>query len=557
MHAALLLNGDDLIERWQYDALTEAIRAGLTIDVVAHCENTPSRSISIKTLPYYALAWFTYKGVRSTNLIPATDLIPPQALRVRFRGVNEGAWQRIPAEVAEQFRDLDVIVKFGMSLMRGADSIPVTYGVLSYHHGDPTRYRGRPASFYEMLEGSATQGVIVQQLSETLDGGRILAQGTSRVVPWSYRKTIKSAHRVGVPLLTQALRALSGGRRGWQPEHLGKNYKIPAAKVVWRFLARLALAKLLRAYYGAFVEKKWNVGTTSLELTIHNHGQIDISSIREIAAPRKFAFAADPSWCPDGSVVCELMDSTTGQGVIGRWADGKWDTTFVPLPGHASYPHVVREGGNVYLLPEVASFSAPLLVEITDKQVGEITCLRGLETARLIDATLWHHDNTWFLFGGFPGNADQELHLWHSTSLFGPYELHPESPVCLDVRGARMAGPLQKIAGQLYRPGQDCSVRYGGHIRLHRVRNLSPTAYVEEAVGTVAVSGAFGPHTIHVRGDQVLLDYYVERRTLLAGYRRAAALLRSIRTARVGVRPLPASLEVGAAKRAEFNSPQD
>ena len=59
--------------------------------------------------------------------------------------------------------------------------------ILSYHHGDPSSYRGRPAGFYEIFNGEKTTGIIVQRLSNELDAGVILAFAESKIVNFSYK----------------------------------------------------------------------------------------------------------------------------------------------------------------------------------------------------------------------------------------------------------------------------------------------------------------------------------------------------------------------------------
>ena len=64
--------------------------------------------------------------------------------------------------------------------------------------------------------------------------------------------------------------------------------------------------------------------------------------------------------------------------------------------------------------------------------------------------------------------------------------------------------------GVLHRPGQDSSLTYGGRVVFHRVLELSPTAFREEAVRTVGpiTNSAYskGLHTVSAVGDVTLVD---------------------------------------------------
>ena len=48
------------------------------------------------------------------------------------------------------------------------------FDILSFHHGDPEKYRGRPAGFYEVLNKEERLGFIVQKLRFALSGRKIL-----------------------------------------------------------------------------------------------------------------------------------------------------------------------------------------------------------------------------------------------------------------------------------------------------------------------------------------------------------------------------------------------
>lgn len=87
----------------------------------------------------------------------------------------DGLGNELPADVVDRVADeADVAVRFGFGILKGDILGAPTHGVLSYHFGDIRRYRGRPGGFWEFLADEDHVGVTVQQLSPTLDGGRIV-----------------------------------------------------------------------------------------------------------------------------------------------------------------------------------------------------------------------------------------------------------------------------------------------------------------------------------------------------------------------------------------------
>src|SRR5262249_1345472 len=87
---------------------------------------------------------------------------------------------------------------------------------------------------------------------------------------------------------------------------------------------------------------------------------------------------------------------------------------------------------------------------------------------------------------------------------------HPSSPVSSDVRNARSAGIIARRDGRLFRPAQDCSVRYGYGFRLNEIVALSEDRYEERpfcAFDPSALSiSADGVHTYNQCGDLEVID---------------------------------------------------
>lgn len=523
MRAILLMDRGHLVPQWKYDALKEAIEAGLEIVLVAHCRNTHTRVVKKSNIAYYAFASVSHRGLRAKSPVSIVDLVVGVP-EVEFDASHEGMWERIPSEIAARFTNAEVVIKYGMTLLRGVDDLPLVHGVLSYHNGDPARFRGRPAGFYEILEGVPTQGVIVQRLSDTLDGGAIVARGTSRVVPHSYRQTLENSFRAGVPLLAQALRALEEGERVSCPETLGKNYRLPATRTVARQVVRLGRRKLSRVGYGLLKEKRWRIGVADIQWDPESDILIRMEDLSDIPNPSGFTFAADPFVMPDGSVIAELMDGARGVGTLGVWRDSAWSVDLFSLAGHASYPQVVEDNGAAFIFPETSSFAPPSLWEMNSAFVptGKVTALQGLEADRVVDGTLFERDGSWYLFGGRPGSAGDRLELWFAERLAGPYRLHPISPICIDVRRARMGGPIHELGGRLYRLGQNSSENYGGSLSVSRIDELSLYEYNEVPCGSLHMVEGWGPHTAGVTKDGLLIDYFQEVTTPGAGLRRVA-----------------------------------
>jgi O-antigen/teichoic acid export membrane protein len=181
-------------------------------------------------------------------------------------------------------------------------------------------------------------------------------------------------------------------------------------------------------------------------------------------------------------------------------------------PGfHVSYPFLLTTGGETWMIPETADANELRLYRAVDfPHVWrlEATLLSGVPIS---DPTIIERDGRWWLFGTSRGRGvDHALRVWHAPRLTDGWQLHRLDPVKIDARSARPAGTPFVVDGQLYRPAQDGSRRYGGGISINRVRTLTTQAFDEEVV-TVLTPGAGsaypdGLHTLSSAGSRTLVD---------------------------------------------------
>lgn len=510
MSACLLVDSYKL-RRWQYAALETAITRGLSIDSVLFCNNVYRPRRQIKHAGYYGIR-ITAMRHRWNSRLSWRPLVEPGAPIVHFDALGTGPWQSIPPDLTRRImgRDTAVVIKFGMGLLRDPDAFAVTHGVVSFHHGDPSAYRGRPAGFYELLQGADHVGVIVQRISNKLDAGIVLAYASGKLFPYSYRQTLEGAYRNSAYLLTKALENAARGKTV-DIATSGKNFRLPDNRTVARFLARMAKEKLRRGVYGAFFEKRWRVAYASHLSLTRVSDEVRLRIRREVPVPRGYASLADPAVIDDDHLLCEGIDKRTGVGHLLSLRGGDitcLDTELVG-DGHLSYPHVVRDGPNLYLLPEMSRIGGQILATMgKDNCVQHVAPLVGLEDRRLVDPTLLCHGGRWWLFAGTPTSAAEVLFLWTSLELTGPYAEHPTSPVVMDVSRARCAGPIHMHDGKLFRVGQDSRERYGDGVTVSIITRLTVQDYDEEPRLKIKLEKGHGPHTITVRNEHCVVDVY-------------------------------------------------
>jgi hypothetical protein len=517
MRLAILIEGK--VSRWQHKALERISRKH---EIYLLTSSGHRHKKSAKHAFYYALNLFTIR-----NHMTRKVELAPEALNVRgslsFSPSFEGAWAVLPKEVFDWVaaHKIDAIVKFGLGLLRIPDPALLPVPILSYHHGDPRSYRGRPAGFYELLNGEPYVGQIVQALGAKLDAGTVYAFTQSRAIPYSYRKTLIEAYSLSPYLLETAVENLCLNR----PVQLGtegRNYRLPPNGTVLRFCAQRLWQGLRHLWYGAFIEKRWKVAVADLpQISDPSQALRDAPAVTWSTLPVApgYNFYADPFFgASEDEIFLEALSERTGKGEVVRIAEGKQEK-IDGFKGHVSYPASLRHEGRQLLIPETSGWCPPTAFEIAGGVAKAVRTL-DIDESEILDPTLFSRDGHLYLFANTKADGPSVLHLWHATGLSSRFERHPASPIRVSSRGSRMAGEVGDWGGKLFRLGQDWRRAYGDGILVFEITQISPTAYSEASVGESHFEQFHGPHTVNHRGQRLLFDYYTEDFSLLAGVRR-------------------------------------
>lgn len=154
-----------------------------------------------------------------------------------------GPWNTLPSDVSELLgTECDVVIRFGFGLLKGPVLSAPEHGVLSTHGSDIREHRGMGPKI-SFVRGEDSVSVTLQQLSEEIDGGRIV-EIASRGLPEYY--TLDDA--LGVAYDLQGEIYASGIERlrdesfsPWPPEDLGTYYSHDTQEHDIGFVARLVI----------------------------------------------------------------------------------------------------------------------------------------------------------------------------------------------------------------------------------------------------------------------------------------------------------------------------
>ncbi len=271
----------------------------------------------------------------------------------------------------------------------------------------------------------------------------------------------------------------------------------------------------------------WQVGLVPAPITALTSADALAAQRAAIAwmpDPGPWRYLADPFGLKRGAVThvfVEAFDYRTKHAVIEHHelgADGRWreGATALARPYHLSYPFLVEEGGEVFMIPE--SFRAGEIALYRARQfpgdwVRETALLAGVAGAE--PSLLRHHGRWWMFFTIVGANArdQRELHAAYADALTGPWHLYRRNPIIDNRGGARPGGtPFIAANGDVVLPVQDCSDTYGGALRFVRFAVLEPDFVLPELL-PARLSGADasathrdGLHTLSACGATTLLD---------------------------------------------------
>ncbi len=237
----------------------------------------------------------------------------------------------------------------------------------------------------------------------------------------------------------------------------------------------------------------------------------------------RWRYLADPFavWRDEAlHVFVEAFDYRTKHAVIEHHefsADLCWRDagTALAQPFHLSYPFLVQDGGETFMIPESHRAGEVALYRATAFPRGwqrETVLLRDVPAA---EASVLRHEGRWWMFFtvvGKPARDQRELHLAWAETLTGPWRLHPANPVIDDRSGARPGGTPFVENDRIVLPVQDCGGTYGGAIRLLEFQELGAkkvqwTRRPLRLTGDlVSSSHRDGFHTLAACGDVTLID---------------------------------------------------
>jgi hypothetical protein len=459
-------------------------------------------------------------ALEQVDLSPALEDVP----RLQLPAIPQ---QSDPREHSEEDPgthgpSLDVLVCLGPAAPAREIPLAPRHGVWALHLGDAVRYRGQPALFWELFFAEPASTSVLESAVESPDRRRVLYRSCTATDPVSLQRTRNPVYWKSARFVLRRLEDLASGR--WNPElepaedrpdvRRSQPSNTDTIRHVARVAGRVARRRLRRTAF----RRGWFLGLRQRRGDLLPH---EDPTPWHVVRPPADRYWADPFVFENGGETLVFVEQVRfadrkGELVVGRLdREGGLSALepIMPAPHHMSYPFVLRDGAQTFMIPESSEAQRVELWAATDFPTDWTPVVALLEGVEGVDASVVRHAGLYWMwvnqsFDG--GRLDDETFLYYSDRLESGWTPHPRNPVVSDARRARPAGRPFLHGDALIRPAQDCTGGYGSRVVFNAVEVLTPDDYRERPVGWLGPNWApgrnLGTHTYTFDGSWEATD---------------------------------------------------
>jgi len=194
--------------------------------------------------------------------------------------------------------NLDFIILFsGFENIKGEILYSTRFGIWSYHHGDPEKFRGNPHCFWEIYYDNSVTGVILQKLTANISESVILRRGFFKTHNNSFTKNLDNVHNqssrwikeVCIDLLNNDAEYLNS----LPTKYESSIYNKPTNIQFIRFYLKLLKNKISKFLRRVLFIEQWNIGYIDSPINKLLESNRN-SKITWPLSPKKNEFFADP-----------------------------------------------------------------------------------------------------------------------------------------------------------------------------------------------------------------------------------------------------------------------
>ena len=436
--------------------------------------------------------------------------------------------------------NLDIIIKFGFQILKGDILKIPKYGIWTYSIDDYSLKDAINSGFWEVVTNQPVTNSTLGILEEDGVSTTTIFSSWESTCPYSInrnRNNIFWRASLFIPRIINGLYKYDDNYLSL----LKKKYNIVSINKdsLLQTPSFLAAVRGISNYFevaGKYLFKKLfytDAFSWQLSFDINNHFEgysTNFSSFRELFPP-KGIFWADPFVVANNDdyyiFVEEFIYKKNKAHISVLKLDKKGNLLsserIIERPYHMSYPFIFKIDNTYYMIPETCKNKTIELYKCIDFPYKWEFDRIIMENISAVDTTLFHYMNKWWLFtsldqtDNISGNST-ELFLFCTDDIFSDNWIsHPGNLIVSDIRKARQAGKIFIYDDKIYRPAQDCSVRYGKGFSLNQITKLTDTEYNETVLTEVEPvwnKKLRGTHTFNFDKDFTVIDTYSLRKRI-------------------------------------------
>lgn len=520
----LMLDGFT-VQRWQEETIRLLIDNGIELSlVIMNAEESKKIPFfeKVSRYPYRRIIFrFWNRFLFKPECKAATRLeIPKETQILECKPVIKGISTYFSEEDIEKIKayNLDFILRFGFDIVRGEVLNSAKYGIWSYHHDDERVVRGGPPGFWEFMRGIPENGVILQQLTDSLDKGLIIKRMKFNTTLHSYKEHLNRLFFESEVLPLQACNELifNGDLKTQPSTSTAPIIHPPVNCLMLKYFWLVFWRRLKFNFNFLFKQEDWNVGYCMMPvekfLSHKNKELIDIHWFK----PNKSEYFADPfviTTKKDTYIFFEWFSNKKGKSDI---AVAKLSENFEKyhvisdFKEHRSYPFVIEYQDVIYCIPEAYKTGKVSLYRFDEESLRLDFDCHLLENVSLTDPTIYQKEGKWYMFATPQENSHSHLLIYIADDLRGPYRAHTGDPVKVDCANSRPAGKIMNINGIPIRPAQNSTEHYGQSITLNEITELTENQFNEVVLSEIMpISGTpykKGIHTVNGNDKVTVVD---------------------------------------------------
>jgi hypothetical protein len=417
--------------------------------------------------------------------------------------------------------NFDVLIRCGSGILRGDILTAAKHGIISFHHADNKINRGGPPGFWEVYNQEESTGFIIQQLTEELDGGNVLFQG-SVFTSFCYLLNQANLYLKANNYLKKILSDLASTKK--LPEkkdsfpYFNPLYKKPSLIIQIIYLFKLTKLMLSYLIERLILKKHYRWGVA---FQFSNWRNLVMWKAIKIANPVNH-FLADPFVISKGDkTYCFVEDFNyaTSRGCISLYElnedRAKRYGEIIVEPFHMSYPFIFEYESKFYMVPETCENKDIRIYEAEEFPFKWKYLKTIFDDISAADTTIFKKDDLWWLFTNIDhsssGDHSYELSIFYSDNpLTDNWISHPNNPIICNSLIARMGGLLFD-KDTIFRVSQKQGFNmYGKAINISKIVTLTTYEYSEQLEFTILpnfYNKLKGTHHLHSNGKVSVFDF--------------------------------------------------